>query len=582
MTRTREDLWPYQCAIIDKIKQCNHPDKNERLPGLAIALEPGAGKTATVLTALSEMLETGEINKVLVVAPLLVAQTTWPDEPDEWEHLKHLEYTLIRVEDDDAEVNDLADQAYRRALDILQRRKKSLVARAKRRGLKPRDAEAAVKDAWNKRQAATFTPAEKAKKRKPDATPGKLARSVRNRAFERAKYEKLSRLARSPAALHFINKEALVWLWDDFRKGADWPYDVMVADDLRESRSGRRRTRKGADSTSRKPSNVSRWGVLGKVRSKVKFTLQLTGTPTPKGLENLWGLIYPIDLGRRLGASKTEFKRRWFHENQYTYELTPRTGAHDEIMSRVQDVMFSLDPADMPERPPYLTNPIRVRLPEATLEAYRRFERSLVSEEFDVEAANKGVLHGKLLQFANGSMYQEDGNDIPIHDLKLEALRDLINRLAGDPLLVAYTYKFDVDRISKAFPKAVVLTPENAVGVKKRWNAGQISVLLAHRASAGHGLNLQKGGAHMCEYGLTTDSELYDQFRKRLYRPGQTRTVYNHVIIASGTIDDDVYPQYLEPKAEAQDRILSSVRLNHSDQTLAEELRCLLGWSLVA
>lgn len=550
----RSDLRNYQNAIIDKIHQCVDPDPKTRLPGLVIALEPGAGKTGAVLTALKDQLEAGDIRKVLIVSTVLVAQTTWPDEFDEWSHLTGTPFTLIRVEDDNQELVAATKAAYARAKRVLQRRFDQQVERLGG----GRAAKARVKAQWDARQYATFTLVEKSRNRKPNATPATMAKVFSNRVRERTKERMLQRLALTDTPFHIINKEALRWLWKGFRGKERWPYDVLVADDLRESRTGKRRTKTADENNEVK---LSRWGVLAKSRSAMKYTLQLTGTPTPKGLENMWGLLYPIDLGRRLGPNKTQFIRRWFNDDWENHKTEPRTYAHREIMDRVKDVMFALSEKDAPDLPPYVLDPIKVQLPDETLREYRRFERTLMSEEFDVRAVNNGVLHGKLLQFANGSMYREDGEDVPIHDLKIEALKDLADRLDGEPLLVAYTYEFDKARICKALPQTVVLRPENAVETKRRWNAGEIQILLAHRASAGHGLNLQKGGHHMCEYGLTSDAELYYQFLKRLHRKGQKHTVFNHVIIAKGTIDEDIYPDYLDPKMATQKAILDEVRL---------------------
>ncbi len=159
-------------------------------------------------------------------------------------------------------------------------------------------------------------------------------------------------------------------------------------------------------------------------------------------------------------------------------------------------------------------------------------------------------------------MYRETGDDVFIHDVKLDALRTLVERLNGTPLLVAFTYEFDAERILAAFPQAVRLKPENAVDVVRRWNRDEIPILLAHRASAGHGLNAQKGTGHMCEYGLTSDAELYLQFLKRIWRPGRRFPVINHVIIAEGTIDEEVFPNYLDPKIATQARVMGAVQVS--------------------
>lgn len=188
---------------------------------------------------------------------------------------------------------------------------------------------------------------------------------------------------------------------------------------------------------------------------------------------------------------------------------------------------------------------------------------TLVSEEYDVEAANAAVLSNKLLQFANGSMYQEDGNDIWVHDKKLEALVEIHDEAAGTPLLVAYSFRFDLERIKKKFPKAVVLNevPDVRQTVKD-WNAGKIDMLLAHPASAGHGINAQYGSNLAVWYGLTPDLELYQQFNKRLVRPGQVEShVFLHHIIAEGTHDENILP-LLADKEMTQDKVLAAVRVD--------------------
>jgi len=542
---TRADLRVFQRFFVGKIKQCFHPDHVKRLPGVMLALEPGAGKTVTVLTALLDLLNGFVIRKVLIVAPLLVAQTVWPQEPDEWEHLTQLRHMmqLLRVEDDDPDVNAAGDAAYAEALARyqaefeLERQSEIMLGAAK--GSARTKARANLKK-----------------------SPGERAEPHRLEAIAAAKAAKLAALANTDAEIHIINKEGLDWLWAHFRKGRDWPYDVMVIDDCREGRSGKRRKKGDKNQPKKGPAPLSRWGIMAQARKRMMATIQLTGTPTPKGLQNMWGLIYLIDLGERLGAAKTHFLNRWFNIDRDRHLTIPHAHSFGEVMGRVKDIMFSLNPEDMPQLPPYIVDPIRVKLPATVLDRYKRFKRQMVSEEYDVEAVNGGVLHGKLLQFANGSMYREAGDDVWIHDVKIEALKLLVERLEGTPLLVAYTYQFDAERIMKAFPDAVLMRPENAVKVTRDWNADRIGLLLAHRASAGHGLNLQKGTGHMCEYGLTSDAELYLQFLKRLLRPGRRDPVFNHVIIAEGTIDDEVFPKYLDPKIAEQVRIMQAVQVS--------------------
>lgn len=559
----RSDLRKYQLVLIDILKRCGNDV--DMIPGALLALDPGAGKTGTVLTAMRDQLDSGKIRKVLIVASVLVAQTVWPAEIDEWEHLKDTTYTLLRVEDDDPHTTAAGDRAYAEALARYQAQFDAEVQDMVTLGVKKKEATAAVRQAWQEAARAAQSPEDREKKRKPKATPAERADVERNAVILATKERKLAWLCSQDTEIHIINKEALGWLWNHFGKGARWPYDILITDDLREGRSGEKRILRGNDkysSTKRKAAPLSRFGVLAAARKHVQATIELTGTPTPKGLENMWGLMYLIDLGRRLGDTKEAFMMRWFNVNQYSRKVTPKDHAFDEIMGIVKDIMFSLDPADLPQLPGLLPVPIKVKLPPAVMAEYRSFERHLVSEEYDVEAVNAGVHHGKLLQFANGSMFQEDGNDIWIHDCKVEALKELVDSLDGTPLLVAYTYTFDVERIVKAIPDAVVLTPQNSVKFVKDWNADKIAVGLVHRASAGHGLNLQKGTGHICEYGLTSDAELAEQFWFRVNRSGRTEVVFNHIIMAEGTIDEQIFPDYLDPKMDMQNRIKAAVRVD--------------------
>lgn len=538
----RSDLRNYQTFLIGKIKRCFDPDPKRRLPGVIAALEPGAGKTGASLTAAKDLLDEGLIRKVLVIAPLLVAQTTWPDEFEEWGHLTDLTRTLLRVEEDDPEIAEVSAAVYNAALERHQR------------------------DFEDERLSELMMGRTKGEARKVArtlaGTPSEKAEKERQAAVEKAKLAKLARLASEDTQFHIVNKEALRWLWDHFGRGARWPYDLVIVDDVRESRSGKKRVKREKDDKSKAKAPLSRFGIMAAMRKHVKATIVLTGTPTPKGLDDMWGLAYLVDLGERLGLFKTHFYRRWFHVDTRTFKVEARDYAFKEIMKKVQDIMFSLDPKDYPQLPAYQVDPIRVKLPDEVLKRYKRFERHMIDEETDIEAVNRGVLHGKLLQAANGSIYDENGNDVFLHDVKIDALKALVERMNGVPLLVAYTYRFDVERIMKVFPKAVHLTPDNAGRVIRQWNNDEIEILLCHRASAGHGLNAQKGAGHMCEYGLTSDAELYLQFLKRIWRPGRRFPVINHVIIAEGTIDEDIFPEYLDPKIALQDRVMEATRVD--------------------
>lgn len=515
MTFRRSDLRPAQLWAVDTLKRPWSIDQKQRLPGVILAWDMGAGKTGAVLTAVRDLLDEFVIRKVLVAAPLLVAQVTWPDEVGEWEHTCALPWTLIRAEDDDPEIVIAGQRAFEVA--------------------------------------------------KLAGESAEVRKKSQQEAVARAKEAKLCRLAAEDTEIHFINKEALPWLWEHFGDGKRWPYDLLVIDDVREAKSGKKRSKGSRKDGPKAKGPLSRFGIMARIRKHVDAVYQLTGTPTPNGLTNLWGLTYLVDLGERLGTSKAAFLNRWFNVDRYSYEVTARDHAEPEIMAKLKDIMFSLDPKDYPQIP-VTPNIIKVRLPPTVLAHYKRFEREMVSEEYDVEAVNRGVLHGKLLQFANGSMYQEDGNDIPIHDVKLQALERIVEETSGAPLLVAYSYRFDLARIRKKFPKAVVFNEGDPRAIKKKWNEGGIGMLLCHPGSAGHGQNLQYGGNIAVWYGLTSDLELYLQFNKRLPRPGQLRTVWNHHIVAEGTIDEDILPLYLNPKEQTQDRVLQAVRVSILDR----------------
>jgi len=448
--RTRADLRLYQQKFVDLIK---------RTPGIILAIQMGAGKSAVTLTALRDMLDNGTICRALIVAPLLVAERTWPDEIAEWAHTRPLQYAVL---------TGTAAQ----------------------------------------REAA----------------------------------------ARTDKEIHIINRENLPWLWDLHKQGKTWPYDCLVIDEASMCKNGRIRTR-----GTRK---LTRFGVLAKAQDLSDRVIELTGTPAPKGIQNLWGLAYVADGGKRLGTSRTAFEQRWFTKDYMGWNLEARPGAEAEIMSRMSDIMFSLDQADYAQLPPMVPNIIEVALPAKAMAEYRRFKRSLYSEAYDVEAVTSGALAQKLLQFANGSMYREGGDDVWVHDEKLHALERIIDEAQGEPVLVAYNFRFDLRAIRKKFPKAVVLR-EDSLAVE-RWNKRQIPLLLAHPASAGHGLNLQKGGNISVWYGLTHDLELYQQFNKRLHRPGQTRPVFLHHIVAQETVDTIILPRLAEKDAN-QARILDSV-----------------------
>lgn len=466
-----------------------------------LAWDMGAGKSVTSLTAADDCLEYGIVKRVLIVAPMLVARATFPDEFEDWAHLQHVEHTLLRAEDDDADILASRTKAYRFARDVI--------------GLEPKD-----------------------------------AASWANRQKTKAKEWKRRGLADDGVEVHIVNREQMNWLWKHFGEGKRWPYDMIIWDEASAFKNAKKRTGKR---------ELSQFGVAAKARKFCKRIVLMTGTPAPKGLVNLWGLAYIADLGERLGTSRTKFEQRWFDSDYMGWNLTAKPHAQAQITDRLSDIMFSLDDGDYPELPPLIHKETKVRLSNRILDEYDRFERSLVSEMYDVEAVNSGVLAGKLLQFANGSMYNEDGKDVWIHDEKLEALEEIAEEAAGEPVLVAYSFKFDLARIRKRYKNAVVFGQGDVRKTKASWNRGEIELMLAHPQSVGHGQNIQLGGNIAVWYGLTPDLEIYQQFCKRLYRPGQTRPVTNHHIISKYTHDEDILPILCE-RGAAQDSITRAFR----------------------
>lgn len=362
------------------------------------------------------------------------------------------------------------------------------------------------------------------------------------------------------AEITIVNRESLVWLAKFHGTPSKWPYDMVIVDESSMFKAGKQRTKRTKYKNSkgqtvvRKGGKVTRFGVLAKVRKYIKRIYLLTGTAAPNGVIDLWGQAYLLDQGKRLGETQGKFHEKWFDKNQYSHAITPKDGAEDEIMGRISDIMVTLDSPKVVPDPVYI--PIRVPLSRPVLRQFGEFKRTLVSEIHDVEAVTQGVLTNKLLQFANGSMYREDGSVAEVHSEKLDALDELIERAAGESVLVFYGFKFDLEAIRKRHPDAVVLN-ESETAVQD-WNAGKIRILLAHPASCAHGLNLQYGGHIAIWYGLTWSLELFQQANARLPRPGQKHLVAIYFIIADGTTDERVL-DVLQEKGVTQDRITNRV-----------------------
>ena len=368
--------------------------------------------------------------------------------------------------------------------------------------------------------------------------------------------------AKSDAPIHIINRENYVWLWNKFKK--TWRWDTLVYDEASRLKAGKKMT----SGTTRKdgsvgPKRTSEFGALAKMRPHFKKVIELTGTPTPKGLIDLWGPAYIADGGERLGTTKEAFHGRWFHYNPWNYTYTPHDHSFDEIMDRMDGLMVSLRQEDYLSLPPVKVIDRWVTLDEKERGIYKRLERDALLEEYDIEAVNSGVQINKLLQLSNGSVYNSEKEAVPFHDAKLKELESIIAEAGGRPVMVAYEFEFDKERILKKFPKARVFG--EGKNDTKDWNAGKIDLMLLHPGSGGHGMNFQFGGNIQVWFGLTWSLELYQQFNKRLERRGQKADkVFIYRILARGTYDE-YQAESLEAKNTSQDKILNRVRVNQAE-----------------
>mgnify|MGYP000996434430 CR=1 FL=1 len=411
------------------------------------------GKTVIALTAINELLYNYfDVSKVLVIAPLRVAQTTWPGEVRKWDHLQHLRIS--------------------KALGSVKQRKEAL---------------------------------------------------------------------NTPADIYVINRENVEWLVKEY--GRDWPFDMVVIDEL----------------SSFKSTKARRFRALRRVRPCIKRIVGLTGTPAPNGLIDLWAQIYLLDQGERLGKTITGYRNRYFEPGRRNrnviFEWNPKPEAEKAIYTKLDDLCVSMKAEDWLQMPEKISRVVPVQIPR---EKYDQLERDLLLpfQDGDVTADTAAVLSTKLLQMANGAVYDENGAVKEIHSAKLEALDDIIEAANGRPVLVFYSYRHDLARIRKHLPEARILDTEQDI---EDWNEGSLPVGLAHPASAGHGLNLQAGGNIIAWFGPTWSLELYLQAVARLYRQGQEKRVIVHHLVAQGTIDEDVM-KALKSKDATQETLLEAVK----------------------
>lgn len=346
------------------------------------------------------------------------------------------------------------------------------------------------------------------------------------------------------ADIYLITTDLVTWLLEEF-EGKEFPFDAIFID----------------ESSKYKHQSSRRSKAMRILVRAVNYVVLLTGTPSANGLQNLWSQIYLIDRGARLGHTMKDYRQRYFHPNYDGTGYKPMKHANDAIQRRLSDICFTLRSEDYLELPQRIDNKVMIDLSETTLARYKKFEREYVLQMLDgkeITAVSSGALYQKLLQCANGVVYDSKKNHLAFHHEKVEALKEIEAEAQGEPLLVAYNFKSDIPAIQKAFPDARVFGKD--VSIMDEWNAGKIPMLLAHPASAGHGLNIQFGGGTIVWYGLTWDLELYIQFCKRLHRYGQTRNnVIIHHLIARKTIDETVM-KALHRKDKDQNALLDALK----------------------
>lgn len=367
----------------------------------------------------------------------------------------------------------------------------------------------------------------------------------------------------SDADLYIINRENVVWLVDALQNRL--PFDMVIVDEL----------------SSFKSTKAKRWKAIKKLIQTVPYVIGLTGTPAPNSYLDLWPQIYLLDGGARLGRTVSDYRYRYFkpgaHKGHVVYEWIMRLGAQDAINRKLKDLCLSMSAEDWLDLPDTIYNTIPVSMDAAAEKRYKRFERTKVMallqeatgfRELDVRnpeqlaqmtSAIRGdtaaAIAGKLLQMAGGAVYDDDGQVVPIHEAKLDAMAELLEANEGENVLCFYNYQHEKQRILERFPQAVAFSGTEV----EAWNDGRIPLLLCHPASTGHGLNLQSGGHITVWYGLNWSLELYQQANARLSRPGQTHSVVIHHLVCRDTIDERVMAA-LQKKNEGQEALLKALK----------------------
>ena len=359
------------------------------------------------------------------------------------------------------------------------------------------------------------------------------------------------RALNTPADLYIINRENVCWLVDYYRNA--WPFDMVVVD----------------ESSSFKSHSAKRFKSLASVGTHIDRMVELTGTPSPNGLADLWSQIFLLDGGERLGKRYSQFRERYFQPDKrgadgmvYSYEAKP--GTEQSILEKISDICISMKSEDYLQLPDVTFHEIPVELDAKAQKAYLELERKMVLElpedETDISVTSAAALSNKLLQLANGAIYDEDRQVHEVHRCKIEAFMELIESLQGKPALVFYNYQHDRQRLLEALVGSGLRIRElKTTQDEDDWNSRKIDILLTHPASSAYGLNLQQGGNHVIWFGLTWNYELYTQANKRLHRQGQEEKVIIHHLVCTGTRDEDVM-QALIRKDNVQNWVMESLK----------------------
>ena len=355
------------------------------------------------------------------------------------------------------------------------------------------------------------------------------------------------RAIRKKAFITIINRENVAWLVDRFRIRERWPYDCVVIDEL----------------SSFKNSKSKRFRALKKMRPYIRRVIGLTGTPAANGYMDLWAEAYILDGGRALGKTLTGYRDQYFtpgrRNGMVIYDWDLRPGAKEKILQRLDPISVSMKAENYLQLPPFQTITKKVALSAKARSYYQRMERDLLLsiDGQTIDAVNAAALTTKLLQLSSGAVYTDTGEPVVLHEEKMEALDQIIEEAPEENVLVFYGYRHERERLLERYPQAVDIREPGAIAA---WKAGKVPILLAHPASAGHGLNLQSGGRVSVWYTLPTSLELYQQACKRLHRQGQAKPVLNYVLLGKDTYDETVFFQILQKKEREQNAILKTLK----------------------